>query len=132
MASVCASYVPLLLLNIKMKARVPPSIRQRLSTPQVLTHHPHGQTDSFTLYVKSAHLLSVVKSFNHRIMAKMVPLAPQDAIGREVDVRNSTEFHQVEQLISTFGINIARQFRRPVADGLIDSYLYVANVVSHL
>ena len=101
----------------------------------MLTVHPPGQTDSFTLYIKAAYLLSVVKSFNHRILSKKlpIPLGPEDMnTVPELDARQTTEFHSVEALISAFALNFARQFRQSVKDGLIDGHLYVASIAAQL
>jgi hypothetical protein len=47
-----------------------PELRQRISTPRMLTLHIPEQTDSFTLYVKGTILFSKVKNFNIRFKSK--------------------------------------------------------------
>lgn len=47
-----------------------PELRQRISTPRMLTLHIPEQTDSFTLYVKGTVLFSKVKNFNIRFKSK--------------------------------------------------------------
>ncbi|KAG8804855.1 hypothetical protein FRC17_005896 [Serendipita sp. 399] len=47
-----------------------PELRQRISTPRMLTLHIPEQTDAFTLYVKGTILFSKVKNFNIRFKSK--------------------------------------------------------------
>jgi len=103
---------------------IPSEQRQRLRTPNVLTTHPEGQTDSFVLYIKATVLLSKVKTFNVRYKARF----PKTS-----DPRDDPAFKALEILISTFQASFPLQFRDPISTGARpDSHLYLAHLIPYM
>ena len=105
-----------------------PEDRQWSYAPDLLQTHPENQTDSFILYVKSAILLSRVKTFNLRSTGKfytamnsMTAIHPQ-----EFDPRNSPEFQELDRLVHNFRQSFPAQFKSPVNNDGLDPYLYTA------
>ncbi|CCA69156.1 hypothetical protein PIIN_03056 [Serendipita indica DSM 11827] len=62
--------LPLPLVDFEQGLSILPELRQRISTPRMLTLHIPEQTDAFTLYVKGTILFSKVKNFNIRFKSK--------------------------------------------------------------
>jgi hypothetical protein len=115
---------------------VPTEQRQRLTTPRVLTTHPPETTDSFVLYIKATVLLSKVKIFNLRFKAKfqspvVVGVQVSSPQAEEIDPRDTPAFKALDGAISSFKMTFPREYRDPIPNGVVDSYLYVAHLVPH-
>ncbi|KAI0691177.1 hypothetical protein BC835DRAFT_1432535, partial [Cytidiella melzeri] len=117
-----------------------PEGRQWSYAPDLLFKHPVDQTDSFILYVKSAILLSRVKTFNLRFRWRLYNpgetlLSPQSASfepGRFDDATSSPEFYQLDHIITSFRPSFPARLRSPVENDVLDPYLYTACIASHL
>lgn len=112
--------------------------------------HPERHTDSFTLYIKGSVLLSRIKQFNMRFRVKRclgdpsVEFVPPDtggfqrfgagAIAESVfnDPRRSVEFIELDSLAESFRPNFPHHLKNPMPDGVVDSHLYVACLISHM
>ncbi|KAF7796741.1 hypothetical protein EIP86_007924 [Pleurotus ostreatoroseus] len=103
-----------------------PEERQWSYQPDILYAHPEHQTDSFILYIKSALLLSRVKTFNLRFRWKYftesggMPTQDVDPIG-------SPEFQQLDRIVMGFRHSFPAQFKSPVEGDMLDPYLYTAH-----
>lgn len=118
-----------------------PEGRQWSYTPDLLYKHPDHQTDSFILYVKSAILLSRVKTFNLRFRWRLYNandtsvLSPQNAAfepSNYDDARSSPEFQQLDQIVTNFRPSFPVRLRSPVENDVLDPYLYTACTAAHL
>ncbi|KAI0340132.1 hypothetical protein BDW22DRAFT_441359 [Trametopsis cervina] len=118
-----------------------PEGRQWSYAPDILYKHPEHQTDSFILYVKSAILLSRVKTFNLRFRwrpynpADNSILSPQTAAFDPTHfeaVNSSPEFQQLDEIIDNFRPSFPARLRSPVANDVLDPYLYTACTATHL
>ena len=111
-----------------------PEDRQWSYAPDILQIHPEQQTDSFILYVKSAILLSRVKTFNLRSTGKFyTAVNSMSALGpQEFDPRSSTEFQELDRLVHNFRQSFPAQFKSPVTSDGLDPYLYTACTAAHL
>lgn len=112
--------------------------------------HPEKHTDSFTLYIKGSVLLSRVKQFNMRFKVKRclgdpsVDFVPPDTGGAQYfgagaiaeslfnDPRRSVEFIELDSLAESFRPNFPHYLKNPMPDGVVDSHLYVACLISHM
>lgn len=124
-----------------MQILVLPEGRQWSYAPDILYKHPEHQTDSFILYVKSAILLSRVKTFNLRFRwrpynhADNSILSPQTAAFDPThfeSVNSSPEFQQLDEIIDNFRPSFPARLRSPVANDVLDPYLYTACTATHL
>ncbi|KAG8786879.1 hypothetical protein FRC12_016141 [Ceratobasidium sp. 428] len=79
--------------------------RQKLMTPDLLTHHDLPLTDSFVLLVKSNALLSRITNFNIRLRTRI-----GDAV-TSLDLRNVPAFKTLDSQIAAFRLSIPRAFR---------------------
>ncbi|KAG8926278.1 hypothetical protein FRC01_009058, partial [Tulasnella sp. 417] len=121
-----SQYLPMSTSNFAFKY-IQPSDRQRLNSPKCLTTHPHGMTDSFTLYVKSTVLLGRVKTFNGRFKTKF----DCGAVG--IDPRETAEFQMLDAAITAFRLSIPKEFKEPTGpDGKVDPTLYLALVIPNV
>ena len=90
-----------------MQMLVLPEGRQWSYTPDLLYKHPVDQTDPFILYVKSAILLSRVKTFNLRFRWRMYNptdniMSPQNAVFESAyfeEATSSPEFIQLDHIV---------------------------------
>ncbi|KAJ1305459.1 hypothetical protein OPQ81_000469 [Rhizoctonia solani] len=98
--------------------------RQSLESPDVLLQHFPEYTDGFSLYIKAAVLVSKTKTFNLRIRHKY-----PDA----TDVRELTEFHDLEQLIFSFRKSFPQRYNNPIVQTTrgLDIHVYTAHLISH-
>lgn len=127
--------------NSDFQILVLPEGRQWSYAPDLLYKHPVEQTDSFILYVKSAILLSRVKTFNLRFRWRMYNpgessvLSPQNAAfdpGFFEEATSSAEFHQLDQIVTNFRPSFPPRLRSPVENEVLDPYLYTACTAAHL
>jgi hypothetical protein len=96
-----------------------------MSESTALTFHPPGMTDSFSLYIKSAVLVSRIKYFNLRFRIRH----PGD-----VDPRDTSSFKVLDSLCSSFRLSFPKELRDPIkpsAFGSVDPLLFVAHLVAH-
>ena len=132
---------------------VAPSDRQWAHDPTTLLTHPPSQTDSFILYIKSAILVSLVKTFNMRTRVRMVvasgkpanfaacgpsllddgcAFSPGTVGDGTFDVRDTSAFQALDRLVGGFRASFPPNMRNPVQDEMIDAYLYAASCATHL
>ena len=102
-----------------------PEERQWSYAPDILTKHPESQTDTFILYVKSAILLSRVKTFNLRSTRRFYTEGT-NVLSQEFDARNTTEFQELDAIISGFKHSFPVLYKSPVGSDIFDPYLYTA------
>ncbi|KAG8681378.1 hypothetical protein FRC08_015673, partial [Ceratobasidium sp. 394] len=95
--------------------------RQTIRTPDVLLNHP-PTTDSFTLYVKAAILLSKVKTLNLRVRHQHPDVD---------DIRELPQFQLLEQQVASFRKSFPSQYGEPVVQSNkgLDIHLYVAHLI---
>ncbi|KAG9084985.1 hypothetical protein FRC06_003787, partial [Ceratobasidium sp. 370] len=74
--------------------------RQKLMTPDLLTHHDLPMTDSFVLLVKANALLSRITNFNIRLRTRIGDAAPA------LDLRNVPAFKTLDSQIAAFRLSI--------------------------
>ncbi|KAG8682540.1 hypothetical protein FRC08_014896, partial [Ceratobasidium sp. 394] len=79
--------------------------RQKLMTPDLLTHHDLPMTDSFVLLVKANALLSRITNFNIRLRTRIGDAIPA------LDLRNVPAFKTLDSQIAAFRLSIPRAFR---------------------
>jgi hypothetical protein len=114
--------------------------RQFSNDRNVLTYHPPQHTDSFTLYIKAAMVLSRVKAFNTRFRgryhagdpalhspATKIPVSLED-----LDPRETPAFREVDSLVTSWASSFPPQFRAPIQDETVDPHLYYALIAAHV
>ncbi|KAF9270315.1 hypothetical protein L218DRAFT_1012136 [Marasmius fiardii PR-910] len=117
---------------------VPPSIRQWSHSRDLLLSHTGGQSDPFTLYIKSIILASKVKSFNLRFRARHFAgdesFVSVNGIGTSepVDVRKSLSFTELDRVVSNFISTFPQHLQTPIKHGVVDCTLVPALAVPHL
>ncbi|QRV98852.1 Fungal specific transcription factor domain [Ceratobasidium sp. AG-Ba] len=79
--------------------------RQKLMTPDLLTHHDLPLTDSFVLLVKANALLSRITTFNIRLRTRIGDAATS------MDLRTVPAFKTLDSQIASFRLSIPRAFR---------------------
>lgn len=93
----------------------------------MLLVHPTPATDSFTLYVKSTMILSMVKHFNLRFRRDH----GEHAGDLSPDPRITEEFRKVDGTVPLFLDSMPRAFRDPAVGSRVDPYLYLAHTLPH-
>lgn len=98
--------------------------------------HPPDLTDSFILYVKVMMIVSHIKRFNHRfrIMQDMGdPGSKSTRINRwnEPDVRSTTTFTQLDDLLVSFRSSLSYEFKDPFVNDRVDPHLYTTHLSLH-
>ncbi|CAE6443114.1 unnamed protein product [Rhizoctonia solani] len=79
--------------------------RQKLMTPDLLTHHDMPLTDSFVLLLKANALLSRITNFNIRLRTRLGDTSPS------LDLRTVPAFKTLDSQIAAFRLSIPRAFR---------------------
>ncbi|CAE6478799.1 unnamed protein product [Rhizoctonia solani] len=79
--------------------------RQKLMTPDLLTHHDMPMTDSFVLLLKANALLSRITNFNIRLRTRLGDTSPS------LDLRTVPAFKTLDSQIAAFRLSIPRAFR---------------------
>ncbi|KAB5589434.1 Multidrug resistance regulator 1 [Ceratobasidium theobromae] len=79
--------------------------RQKLMTPDLLTHHDMPLTDSFVLLLKANALLSRITNFNIRLRTRLGETSPS------LDLRTVPAFKTLDSHIAAFRLSIPRAFR---------------------
>lgn len=114
-----------LTLFLVFQEYVPTNNRQRIFTENMLLVHPPLTTDSWTLYIKGAILLSRVKSFNCRFR---ISLATKHNGSTFNSIMENEDFKNVDQSIMDFLQGIPRAYRDPVGT-TVDPLLYMAHLL---
>ncbi|KAF8609822.1 hypothetical protein BDV93DRAFT_518584 [Ceratobasidium sp. AG-I] len=98
--------------------------RQTIRSPNVLLDHPPEITDSFTLYVKAAILVSKARALNLRIRRQHP---------NTKDIRELTEFQELERQAMLFRKSFPPGYLEPVIQSSkgLDTHLYAAHLVPH-
>ncbi|PAV22369.1 hypothetical protein PNOK_0232600 [Pyrrhoderma noxium] len=119
-------------------ALIHPHDRQWAHSPNMLLNHPPEQTDSWVLYIKSAILMSRVKTFNLRFRAlnyagdpNMVsPItvhnAEHSSSAQYIDPRETYGFKQIDFVVQSFVPSFPRGLRDVTRDGNVDIHLLLA------
>jgi hypothetical protein len=124
--------------------------RQWSVDKNVLRYHPSQVTDPFTLYIKSAMLISRVKTFNVRYKTRRLIEDPDmhdstqsygmynsdlkkslDAL-YSFDPRGTVAFRDLDAALVAFKPSFPQQFSSPLRRGTIDGYLYSASIAAFL
>ncbi|KAL6306492.1 hypothetical protein BKA93DRAFT_840803 [Sparassis latifolia] len=132
-----------------------PEDRQWSHDRNVLTIHPVGQVDAFTLYIKACMMLSRVKNFNMRFRARYYvgdpavasysPAAYSAMAGgshahiderersqRPRDVRDTPAFVELDQLVAAFLPSFPPHLRNPLQHNTVNVHLFSACNAPHL
>jgi hypothetical protein len=126
---------------IQKQILVLPEGRQWSYTPDLLFKHPVDQTDSFILYVKSAILLSRVKTYNLRFrwrtynLADGAAMSPQNTAFEPTyfeEATSSPEFIRLDQIVVNFLPSFPARLRSAVENDVLDPYLYTACTAGNL
>lgn len=99
--------------------------RQCMQTPGFLSAHVPETTDSFTLFIKAAVLLSKVKILTLRVGHRYPNIA---------DVRDTPAFRHLESNIATFRSTFPPGYQEPIlqTNKGFDTQLYVAHLIPHV
>lgn len=115
----------------------------------LLNHNP-DQVDGFNLFIKSTILLSRAKNFNIRYAARKYngdiscsytpsykllwegTLTDNDSQPGSFDPRRTAAFLEIQRNLEEFRSSFPLHLRNPMANGTIDSHLYVACLVPHV
>lgn len=118
----------------------------------LLIRHPERDTDSFTLYIKGSILLSRIKQFNLRFKTMRhlrdpsAAFVPPDSSGVQStdlglsaladnvqdDPRRSAGFIELDTLAISFRSSFPHHLRNPMPDGVVESHLYTACLISQM
>ncbi|KAI9572876.1 hypothetical protein HD554DRAFT_2063701 [Boletus coccyginus] len=98
--------------------------------------HPPELTDSFTLYIKVMLVISRIKNFNHRfrVMEHLGdPGSKSTRMNRwnEPDVRSTTTFSQLDNLVFSFRSSLSHEFKDPLVNNCVDPHLYTTHLALH-
>jgi len=106
--------------------------RQWSNDPDVLTHHPKYLTDHFVLYIKSSLLASKVKKFICRQHALVLRMSTDTSANRFGDLRETTEFREVDTLVDSFIINFPKTLTLSWRGDAAEVHLFLAILVPHV
>ncbi|KAI0337616.1 hypothetical protein BDW22DRAFT_1363876 [Trametopsis cervina] len=126
--------------QFELGTKVPVENRQFSNDKGILTNHPPQQTDSFVLYIKSAMIISRVKTFNTRYkgryhsgdLALFSTMAPPPNSIDELDPRDTPAFKEVDELVTSWKDSLPQQYRTPVQDETVDPHLYSVLISTYL
>ncbi|KZV77049.1 hypothetical protein PENSPDRAFT_645787 [Peniophora sp. CONT] len=124
--------------------------REHPHTKDLILNHNPDQVDGFNLFVKSTILLSRAKNFNIRYAARKYngdvscsytpsykllwegTLTDNDSQPGSFDPRRTAAFLEIQRNLEEFRSSFPLHLRNPMANGTIDSHLYVACLVPHV
>ncbi|KAL1722068.1 hypothetical protein EV715DRAFT_247841 [Schizophyllum commune] len=141
--------MPVLSEQFEHSILVSPADRQWAHTRGVLLQNPPAVTDSFTLYIKGAILLSYVKRFNLRfrsqhfagnpemsanlvIPAGTSPYMQSTQDENFVDPRTAPAFIELERTATTFRDSFPPHLRYPIQNNVVDNHLYIAHMMPYV
>jgi len=117
---------------------IPSEIRPWSHIRSSLVTHPPDQTDSFTLYIKCAVILSRVKQHNHRFSARRfrgdtsaTPVGTY-LIFDSLDPRTAPDFIDLEDLVYSFKDSWPSHLKDPFANGTVDTYMFTTVLSFHV
>lgn len=98
--------------------------------------HPPQLTDSFTLYTKVMLIISRIKNFNHRfrVMEDLGDPGSKSTrmnILNQPDVRSTTTFSQLDDLVMSFRSSLWQDFKDPFVNNRVDLHLYATHMALH-
>ncbi|KAJ7597136.1 hypothetical protein C8J56DRAFT_919311 [Mycena floridula] len=117
---------------------VTPHDRQWAHSNNLILTQPENQIDSFILYIKSAIIISHVKTFNLRFRARH--FAGDEAVANvagpdgshPVDPRGSPAFIELDRIIFSFLSTFPPHLKNPITNNIVDNHLYSAILISHV
>lgn len=94
---------------------------QRLGTPNLLSVHPPERTDPFTLLIKGTVMISRIIIFYSRLKLQgETDIESSFPLGRPLaEIRASTGFKELDNMVDTFKLNIPREYRDPFTRGMM-------------
>ncbi|KAG9314447.1 hypothetical protein JVU11DRAFT_5244 [Chiua virens] len=131
-----AQLLPLPAAKLRAGVSVDREHRQWSHLRDTFLIHPPGLTDSFTLYIKVMMIISRIKNFNNRfrIMENLGdPGSKPTRMNRwnEPDVRSTSTFSQLDDLIVSFRSSLPHDFMDPFVNSSIDVHLYTTHLTLH-